>query len=85
MLEVDIQMYFCLILGKQLVRNTMHHNFFLPEQFSGQPGTLGTSAALVKTLSFDLIQILHTSATIFNNDATAFYNRVLPSLSPYDV
>ena len=46
----------------------------------GIPGTFSTLAALLKALIFELICILHVTATILNNDAMAYCNHVLPSL-----
>ena len=39
------------------------------------------SAALLKVLTFDLIRLTRSQATIFNNDAKACYDRILPVLS----
>lgn len=81
LIEADINMYFRLIWGKRLVRHSLHRDRIPYEQFGSKPGALATSAALLKVISFDLIRILRAQATIFNNDASACYNRILPALS----
>ena len=81
LIEADLNMYFRLIWGKRLVRQAYLDNNIPKEQFGSVPSALATSALLLKVLSFDLIRSTRSQATIFNNDATACYDRVLPALS----
>ena len=81
LIEADLNMYFRLIWGKRLVHHAHSKQLIPKEQFGSVPGTLSTSALLLKVLSFDLIRITRSQATVFNNDATACYDRVLPTLS----
>ena len=81
LLKVDLNLYLCLIWGRCLVRNILNHNQFPPEQFGNRPGCWGSSAPLLEVLSFDHIRPLQTDASIFNNDATQCYNRVLANPS----
>lgn len=53
LLEADLNMYLRLIWGKKLVRNALKHSLFRPEQLSSRPGFSGSSAPLLKVLSFD--------------------------------
>mmetsp|Transcript_24647 Transcript_24647/g.37452 ORF Transcript_24647/g.37452 Transcript_24647/m.37452 type:complete len:122 (+) Transcript_24647:507-872(+) len=58
LIEADLNMYLGLIWGKKLVHNTINHKLFPIEQFGNHPGTQVSSAALLKTLSFDHVRIL---------------------------
>ena len=80
-LEADLNLYLRSIWGKCLVQNIIHHNQFPPEQFGNKPGCWGSSAPLLKVLSFNHIRLLRTDASVFNNDATQCYDRVLSNLS----
>ena len=81
LIEADINMFFRLIWGKKFVNNIIKHNQFIPEQMGNRPGYQCSSAVLSKVLSFDTIRLLRLPATIFNNDATACYDRIIPFLS----
>jgi hypothetical protein len=71
LIKADLNMYFCLVWGKQLVHHSRKHDFIPAKQFGSVPGRQATSALLLKVLSFDLIRLLRTTATVFNNGATA--------------
>ena len=81
LIEADLNMYFRLVCGKRLVHHSRKHGCTPPEQFGSVPGRQATSALLLKVLSFDLIRLLRTTATVFNNNVTACYDRILPVLS----
>jgi len=75
--------YLRLVWGKRLVHNALHHDLFLEEQFGNHTGVQGSCAALLKTISSDLIliRLLRTNATIFNNSAKACYDRIISGFS----
>jgi hypothetical protein len=81
LIEADLNMYYRLVWGKRLVHHARKLGFIPPEQFGSVPGRQAASALLLKVLSFDLIRLLRTTATVFNNDATACYDRILSVLS----
>ena len=83
LLEADIQMYLHLIWGKRLVHNTTKHKLSNNKQMGSQPGFLGWSAPLLKVLLFDFIQVPRSSATIFNNNLTAYYDRFIQHFPNY--
>ena len=74
-------MCFRLVWGKRLVHHACRLGYIPPEQFGSVPRRQATSALLLKVLSFELIQLLRTTATVFNNDAPACYDRILSVLS----
>mmetsp|Transcript_23606 Transcript_23606/g.35849 ORF Transcript_23606/g.35849 Transcript_23606/m.35849 type:complete len:196 (+) Transcript_23606:495-1082(+) len=55
LLEADLNMYLRIVWGKRLVSNALTHHLFAPEQFGNKPGTFGSSAGTLKTLSFDQV------------------------------
>jgi hypothetical protein len=82
LIEAHLNMYFRLVWGKQLVHHARKLGFIPPNSSAQSPaGRQAASALLLKVLSFDLIRLLRTTATVFNNDATACYDRILPVLS----
>ena len=81
LLEADLNMFLCLTWGKKLVRNAIKHSLFRAEQLGSCPGFAGSSAPLLKILSFDHIRILRANANIFNNDLSACYDRILAYLA----
>ena len=81
LIEADINMFLRLTWGKKFVRNILKYDQFLPEQMGNRPGYQCSSAVLSKVVSFDLIRLLRASATVFNNDAKACYDRIIPFLS----
>ena len=81
LIEADLNMHFHLVWGKRLIHHSRKQDFIPAEQFGSVPGRQATSALLLKVLSFDLIWLLQTTATVFNNDTTGCYDRILPVLS----
>ena len=58
LIKADLNMYFRLVWGKQLVHHSRKHDFIPAKQFGSVPGRQATSALLLKVLSFDLIRLL---------------------------
>jgi hypothetical protein len=71
LIKADLNMYFRLVWGKRLVHHARKHGFIPAEQFGSVPSRQAASALFLKDLSFDLIRLLRTTVTVFNNDATA--------------
>ena len=69
-----------LIWDMKLVRKLKLFSLF-QRQMGNNPAVLGSSAPLLKVLSFDLIHLLQSSVSIFNNNAKACYNRIVDHFS----
>ena len=54
------------------------HNALTPLNFGGRPGCRVHSALLLKTLSYNYVCYTHLNAIIFNNDAKACFDRIIP-------
>jgi hypothetical protein len=79
-LEADMNFAFRLLWGKRLVHHALSHNALTPLNFGGRPGCRVHSALLLKTLSYDYICYTCLNAIIFNNDAKACFDRIIPSI-----
>ena len=80
LLEADMNFAFCLLCGKRLVHHALAQNALSPLNFGGRPGCRVHSALLLKTLSFDYIRYTRLNAIIFNNNAKACFDRIIPSI-----
>ena len=63
-----------------VVHCDLSHNNLIPLSFDGRPGCRVHSALLLKTLSHDYIRYTCHNAIIFNNDAKACFDRIIPSI-----
>jgi hypothetical protein len=73
LLEADLNMIFRYFWGRQMVHSAQDNNLIPPIQFGNQAGITANSA--------HLLCVLHVIAIIFNNDAQACYDRIIPALS----
>ena len=80
LLEADMNFAFRLLWGKRLVHHALAQNALTPLNFGGRPGCRVHSALLSKTLSYDCIRYTRLNAIIFNNDAKACFDRIIPSI-----
>ena len=81
LLEADLNSYLRNHYSYKLIRQAHRDNLISDLQFGSKPGSMSTSNLLQKVLSFDLIRFLRASAVIFNNDAKACYDRIIPSIA----
>ncbi len=80
LLEADMNLAFRTIWGRRLISHALKHNTSSPWQFGNTPGASVHSALILKTLSYDFSRLTRTNIAVFNNDAKACYDRVIPSL-----
>jgi hypothetical protein len=62
-----------------MLKRAVQYNLISPYQFGGQNGHMSISCVLLKCTSYDIIWLMHLVAIIFDNDATAAYNQMIPS------
>lgn len=79
LLEADMNLAFRLFWGHRLVHHALDHNALIKWNFGNLPGASCLSALILKTVSYDYIRIKRTKAVIFNNDAKACFDRIIPS------
>ena len=80
LLEADMNFAFCLLWGKRLVHHALSHNALSPWNFGGRPGARVHSALLLKTISYNYLRYTCQNAIIFDNDAKACFDRIMPFL-----
>ena len=80
LLEADLNFAFQLLWGKRLVHYALAHNVLSQWNFGGRPGARVHSAILLKTVSYDYLCCTWHNAIIFENDAKACFDRIIPSL-----
>ncbi len=80
LLEADMNLAFRILWGRRLISHAISHGVDTPWQFGNRPGTIVQSALLLKALSYDFLCLTCSPAIVFNNDAKACYDRVVPSL-----
>ena len=80
LLEADMNFAFWLLWGKRLIHNNMAHNVLSQWNFGGRPGARIHSALLLKTISYNYLHFTQHNTVIFDNDAKACFNRIIPSL-----
>jgi hypothetical protein len=61
--------------------NAEKHGLLHKAQFGSQQGKMAISTLLLKRLSYDNIRQTRMDACIFDNDASACYDRIIPSLA----
>ena len=71
---------FHLLWGQHLVQNALSHKALSPWNFGSRPGVRVHSALLLKTISYDYLCYTRQNAIIFDNDANACFDRIIPSL-----
>jgi hypothetical protein len=68
-----------IIWGHKMLKRAAHHGLISSYQFGGINGRMSISCVLLKHTSYDIIQLMHLTALIIDNDATAAYDRMIPS------
>ena len=79
LLEADMNFAFRLLWGKRLVHHALSHNALSPWNFGDRPGARVHSALLLKTISYDYLRYTRHNAIMFDNDAKACFDRIIPS------
>jgi hypothetical protein len=61
--------------------NAEKHGILHKAQFGSRKGKMAISAVLLKWLSYDIIRQSQMDACMFDNDASACYDHMIPSIS----
>jgi hypothetical protein len=69
------------LFGRRLMDNTEKHNLLHPRQFGSRKGRMSISAVPLKQISYNHICQTQRDAIIFDNNAQACYDRIIPSQS----
>jgi hypothetical protein len=74
-----MNMGFQIIWGHEMMQRATLYNHLSNVQFGARSGHMSLSAVLLKRTSYHIIRLMQHVATIFNCDATACYDRMIPS------
>jgi hypothetical protein len=69
------------LFGRRLMANAEKHDILHKAQFGSRQGKMAISAVLLKCLSYDTIRQTRMDACIFDNNASACYDRMIPSIA----
>jgi hypothetical protein len=62
-----------------MLQQAVRQGLVSPYQFGGINGCMAIRCVLLKQTSYDIIQLMQLTAIIFDNDAKAAYDRMIPS------
>jgi hypothetical protein len=67
-----------IIWGHEMLQRAVRQGLVSPYQFGGINGCMAISCVLLKRTSYDIIRLMRLTAIIFDNDAKAAYDRMIP-------
>jgi hypothetical protein len=79
--EANYNLSLKLIWGSRMVHQGENNNCFGKQQHGSRPRHQAINAVHMKTLTYDLTQILRLSLVMFDNDATGCFDRIIMSLA----
>jgi hypothetical protein len=79
LIEADLNLSLSLLFGRRMMDNAESYNLLHPHQYGSRQGRMSISAVLLKRLSYDITRQTRMDAIMFDNDATACYDRIIPS------
>ena len=80
LLEADLNLIVKIIIARRFVWHGEKHKIFGEAQAGGRPGRSANDIVLQKELTYDLALRTLTSLAMMENDATACFDRMIPSL-----
>jgi hypothetical protein len=80
LLEADLNIALSELFSRRMMYHAEKHNILHPGQYGSRKGKMAISAVLLKRLSYDIVRQARMDACMFDNDATACYDRMIPSL-----
>ena len=80
LLEADLNLLVKIIIARRFVWHGEQHGIFGEAQAGGRPGRSANDIVLQKELTYDLAYRTLVSLAMMENDATACFDRMIPSL-----
>jgi hypothetical protein len=74
-----MNMGFRIIWGHKMMQRASKHGLISPYQYGARNGHMAISCVLLKRSSYDIIRLMRLTACMFDCDATACYDRMIPS------
>ena len=79
-IEADLNMCLRIIFGRRLVQRAEQAGTIPSSQWGSRPNRSSTDCVFLKRLSYDGLIILKREGIVFNNDAKAAFDRMVPSI-----
>jgi hypothetical protein len=67
-----------IIWGHEMLRRAVWQGLVSPYQFGGINGCMSISCVLLKRTSYDIIRLMRLTTVVFDNDAKAAYDWMIP-------
>ena len=80
LVDSAMNMGFRIIYGHRMMKAAERNSSFDPNQHGARNGHMGIGAVLEKRLSYDMARLLRAALVAFDCDATACYDRMIPSI-----
>jgi hypothetical protein len=80
LLEADLNVCLSELFSRRLMPQAEKYGLLHPSQYGARKGKMAIDAVLLKRLSYDIIRQTRMDACVFDNDATACYDRMIPSI-----
>ena len=80
LLEADLNLLVKIVITRRFVWHGEQHGTFGEGQAGGRPGRLANDVVLQKELTYDIAHCTLISLAMMENDATACFDRMIPSL-----
>jgi hypothetical protein len=80
LIEADLNVFLSELFNRRLMPNAEKHGLLHPCQFGARKGKMAIEAVLLKRVSYDIIRQSRMDACVLDNDATACYDRMIPSI-----
>ena len=81
LVEADLNVCLSELFGRRLMNNAEKHGLLHPALFGSRRGKMAISAVLLKRLSYDVIRQTCMDACMFDNNASACYDRMIPLIT----
>ena len=81
LIEGDLNICLSKIFSRRMMLNAEKHTLLHKGQFGSRKGKMAISMALLKRVSYDIICQTRMDACMFDNDATACYDCIIPSMA----
>jgi hypothetical protein len=81
LIEADLNLCLSELFSRRLMTSAEQHGILHHAQYGSCKGKMSISAVLLKHISYDIISQACMDACVFNNDASACYDRIIPSLA----
>jgi hypothetical protein len=81
LIEANLNMCLSKLFGRRLMTSAERHGLLHNAQYGSRQGKMSISAILLKRISYNIIRQARMDACVFDNDASACYDCIIPSIA----